>query len=81
MSTWLEPICPLRQDSCAPAGTKLELFHGVTLLRLGGHFPGSSVLHWAGHAEHGAGGVLFTGCPGLVLGTVGSLGILLRQQH
>jgi len=24
---------------------------GVTLLRLGGHFPGGTVLHWAGGAE------------------------------
>ena len=47
------------------AGTKLELFHGVTLLRLGGHFPGSSVLHWAGSRDRASGGLLLTGaaCP------------------
>ncbi|KAK9916540.1 hypothetical protein WJX75_003870 [Coccomyxa subellipsoidea] len=27
-------------------GDKKELFGGLTLLRLGGHFPGSAVLHW-----------------------------------
>ncbi len=36
-----------------------EVLPGVTLIRCGGHFPGSSVLHWAAGAEgHGA---LFTG--------------------
>ena len=33
-------------------GESLDLGEGVTLLRLGGHFPGATVLHWAG----GAGG-------------------------
>jgi hypothetical protein len=33
-------------------GETLEIAPGVTLLRLGGHFPGGSVLHWA----KGAGG-------------------------
>lgn len=36
-----------------------ELAPGVTLLRCGGHFPGSTVLHWEG-AEGGK-GALFTG--------------------
>lgn len=35
----------------------LELLPGVTLVRCGGHFPGSSVLHWAGGAG-GAGAIL-----------------------
>jgi glyoxylase-like metal-dependent hydrolase (beta-lactamase superfamily II) len=41
------------------AGDKKDLFGGLTLLRLGGHFPGSTVLHW----DKGAGGkgVLCTG--------------------
>ena len=34
------------------SGETLELAQGVTLLRLGGHFPGGTVLHWA----DGAGG-------------------------
>ena len=33
-------------------GDTLKLWDGVTLIRCGGHFPGGSVLHWAG----GAGG-------------------------
>src|SRR5262249_18517369 len=37
----------------------VELMPGVTLLRCGGHFPGSTVLHWEG-AEGGK-GALFTG--------------------
>ncbi len=36
-----------------------QLFEGVTLQRCGGHFPGSSVLHWAQGAE--GRGVLLTG--------------------
>jgi glyoxylase-like metal-dependent hydrolase (beta-lactamase superfamily II) len=32
-------------------GEKLELGSGLTLLRLGGHFPGGQVLHWADAAE------------------------------
>jgi hypothetical protein len=36
-------------------GEILEIAHGVTLLRLGGHFAGGSVLHWAdGAARRGA---------------------------
>jgi hypothetical protein len=40
----------------------LELLPGVTLLRCGGHFPGSSVLHWR-DAQNGdqSAGALFTG--------------------
>jgi glyoxylase-like metal-dependent hydrolase (beta-lactamase superfamily II) len=37
----------------------LEIVPGVTLIRCGGHFPGSSVLHWAG--AHGGRGALLTG--------------------
>jgi len=37
----------------------LVLFPGVTLIQCGGHFPGSSVLHWAEGA--GGRGVLLTG--------------------
>jgi hypothetical protein len=36
---------------------KLEIAQGVTLLRLGGHFPGGTVLHWADGAE-GRGAIL-----------------------
>ena len=32
-------------------GETLEIAHGVTLLRLGGHFPGGTVLHWADGAD------------------------------
>jgi glyoxylase-like metal-dependent hydrolase (beta-lactamase superfamily II) len=32
-------------------GESLELGDGLTLLRLGGHFPGAQVLHWAGGAD------------------------------
>jgi hypothetical protein len=36
-------------------GDRLELAEGVNLIRCGGHFPGSSVLHWAaGAAGQGA---------------------------
>lgn len=38
-------------------GETLVLGDGVTLVRLGGHFPGGTVLHWAGGAA-GAGTVL-----------------------
>ena len=40
-------------------GETLEIAQGVTLLRLGGHFPGGSVLHWAGGAD--ARGALLSG--------------------
>jgi glyoxylase-like metal-dependent hydrolase (beta-lactamase superfamily II) len=36
----------------------MELAPGLTLLRCGGHFPGSTVLHWA---DAPGGGALFTG--------------------
>jgi hypothetical protein len=32
-------------------GERKELEHGLTLLRLGGHFAGGTVLHWPGGAE------------------------------
>jgi glyoxylase-like metal-dependent hydrolase (beta-lactamase superfamily II) len=32
-------------------GETLEIMQGLTLLRLGGHFPGGTVLHWADGAE------------------------------
>ena len=38
-------------------GDRRELLPGLTLLRLGGHFAGSTVLHWAGGAG-GAGALL-----------------------
>jgi glyoxylase-like metal-dependent hydrolase (beta-lactamase superfamily II) len=38
-------------------GETLEIAEGVTLLRLGGHFAGGTVLHWAGGAE-GRGAIL-----------------------
>ncbi len=41
------------------AGDKLELFGGLTVLRLGGHFPGSAVLHWDKGCE--GRGILCTG--------------------
>jgi glyoxylase-like metal-dependent hydrolase (beta-lactamase superfamily II) len=40
-------------------GEAVEPLPGFTLVRCGGHFPGSSALHWAG-GEHGA-GTLLTG--------------------
>jgi glyoxylase-like metal-dependent hydrolase (beta-lactamase superfamily II) len=42
-----------RQDSVINywEGDRLELTDGVTMIRCGGHFPGSSVLHWAQGAE------------------------------
>jgi hypothetical protein len=44
---------------CPWEGETLEIAPGVTLLRLGGHFPGGSVLHWAGGA--GGRGTLLSG--------------------
>jgi glyoxylase-like metal-dependent hydrolase (beta-lactamase superfamily II) len=38
-------------------GETLEIAQGVTLLRLGGHFPGGTVLHWAEGAD-GRGAIL-----------------------
>ncbi len=40
-------------------GETKELLPGVTVIRCGGHFPGSSVLHWAAGAD--GRGSLFTG--------------------
>jgi glyoxylase-like metal-dependent hydrolase (beta-lactamase superfamily II) len=40
-------------------GERLELGPGLTLLRLGGHFPGAQVLHWADGAD--GRGVLLAG--------------------
>ncbi|HKS69376.1 MAG TPA: MBL fold metallo-hydrolase [Ktedonobacterales bacterium] len=40
-------------------GETRELLPGVTLIRCGGHFPGSTVLHWA--QAHDGDGALFTG--------------------
>lgn len=40
-------------------GTELEILPGVTLVNTGGHFAGSTVLHWAAGA--GGGGALLTG--------------------
>ena len=40
-------------------GDKRELASGLTLIRCGGHFPGATVLHWAGGA--GGKGALLTG--------------------
>jgi glyoxylase-like metal-dependent hydrolase (beta-lactamase superfamily II) len=41
------------------SGETLDLDRGITLVRSGGHFPGSTALHWAGGAE--GKGVLMTG--------------------
>jgi glyoxylase-like metal-dependent hydrolase (beta-lactamase superfamily II) len=41
------------------SGDELPLLDGVTLVRLGGHYPGSTVLHWRDGAE--GKGALFTG--------------------
>lgn len=42
----------LRPDSCQQFwdGATKTLWDGVTLVRCGGHFPGGTVLHWAGGA-------------------------------
>ena len=40
-------------------GESLQLQEGITLIRCGGHFPGSTVLHWAAGAE--GRGALLTG--------------------
>ena len=40
-------------------GDQLAIGDGLTLLRLGGHFPGGTVLHWSGGAE--GHGVLLSG--------------------
>jgi hypothetical protein len=43
-------------------GDVLQLGTGVTLVRTGGHFPGSTALHWAGGA-HGRGALLVGDSP------------------
>ena len=40
-------------------GSALEILPGVTLINVGGHFPGSAVLHWASGSD--GRGVLLTG--------------------
>ena len=40
-------------------GETIEVAPGLTVIRCGGHFPGASVLHWAGGA--GGAGLLFSG--------------------
>lgn len=45
--------------ACTVSGDEKELFGGTRLLRLGGHFPGSAVLHWSNGAA--GKGVLCTG--------------------
>ena len=51
----------MRPDKCIVfwEGETHKLLPDVTLIRCGGHFPGSSALHWAGGA--GGKGVLMTG--------------------
>jgi glyoxylase-like metal-dependent hydrolase (beta-lactamase superfamily II) len=51
----------MRPDDCIEfwRGESKEIADGVTLVRTGGHFPGSTVLHWADGA--GGKGALFTG--------------------
>ena len=48
-------------ESGRDAGIKKEILPGVTLLRLGGHFPGSAVLHWTGGDGLSHHGLLFSG--------------------
>jgi hypothetical protein len=55
-------------------GETLEIAPGVTLLRLGGHFPGGSVLHWAGGA--GRRGALLSGDIVQVAGDLGRVSFL-----
>jgi glyoxylase-like metal-dependent hydrolase (beta-lactamase superfamily II) len=51
----------MRPDSCIQywEGETHTLGDGITLIRCGGHFPGSTVLHWAAGAD--GKGVLMTG--------------------
>jgi glyoxylase-like metal-dependent hydrolase (beta-lactamase superfamily II) len=57
----------MRPDSALKLwqGDMLKLWDGVTLIRCGGHFPGGTVLHWAGGAN-GRGAV----CAGDILTVV-----------
>ena len=48
-------------SSSVASGERLELFGGATLLRLGGHFPGSAVPHWAPGASGRS--ILCSGAP------------------
>ena len=43
----------MRPDACQQFwdGETKQLWDGVTLVRCGGHFPGGTVLHWAGGAD------------------------------
>ena len=50
-----------KQNFRLGSGERMELFGGATLLRLGGHFPGSAVLHWAPGAN--GRGLLCSGAP------------------
>jgi glyoxylase-like metal-dependent hydrolase (beta-lactamase superfamily II) len=51
----------MRPDECIKfwKGERQEIAPGITLIRTGGHFPGSTVLHWADGAA--GKGVLMTG--------------------
>jgi len=51
----------MRPDDCIKfwKGERYEIAPGITLIRTGGHFPGSTVLHWADGAA--GKGVLMTG--------------------
>ena len=53
---WL--TCPPERPPVTWSGTR-EILPGVTLVQCGGHFPGSSVVHWAEGA--GGAGVLLSG--------------------
>jgi hypothetical protein len=55
-------------------GESLEIAQGLTLLRLGGHFPGGTVLHWAGGA--GGRGALLSGDIVQVAGDLGRVSFL-----
>ncbi len=59
-------------------GDPLELLPGVTLVRCGGHFPGSAVLHWTGGVEGRGARLVGTQHPGR--GEVGRTSFI-RQVH
>lgn len=50
----------MRPDPCLTFwdGDTTELLPGLTLIRAGGHYPGSTVLHWAGAGPAGKGALL-----------------------
>jgi glyoxylase-like metal-dependent hydrolase (beta-lactamase superfamily II) len=56
-----DAACVMRPDRAIVSwqGDKREILPGVTLVRCGGHFSGSTVLHWAAGAEER--GALLTG--------------------